>query len=595
MKSFTNEEIARLLRQVAASYTIQNEAKYRFQILAYQKAADSIESATTEIKDLLQDNALDRLDGVGTSIKGHITELFEKGHVEYFDSILEGVSSAVFPLLDVPSFGPKKAFKIVSAFGLNNPKTVVKDVYSLAKEGKIAPLDSFGDKSQSDIIRAIDEYKLGKTKSSRMILAIAMEISENMLAYLKKNKNVLEAYTLGSLRRMKSTTGDIDIAVSSNNPNAVLDHFNAYPYKDRIIERGDITSSIILSGNKQIDLMVLKPEMMGSLLQHFTGSKEHNVHLREYALKKGYSLSEKGIKMKDGTLKTFDNEKNFYNFLGLEFVPPELRENQGEIEAALRQAQGEHPGLPKLVELKDIRGDFHVHSNYPIEPSHDLGQNSMQEMIDRAKELKYEYIGFSEHNPSVGNHSNEQILSILKKRKEKIEQLKKSNKSIHIINLLEVDILANGSLALSDDALEMTDMVIVSIHSSFRTPKKEMTKRILSGLSHRKAKIFAHPSGRLINSRDPYEVDWAELFTFVKEHNKALEINSWPTRLDLSDTLVKEAKDMGIRFVIDTDSHATEHMDNMPFGIAVARRGWCEKKDIINTLPYKDLFDWISS
>ena len=595
MKSFTNEEIARLLRQVAASYTIQNEAKYRFQILAYQKAADSIESATTEIKDLLQDNALDRLDGVGTSIKGHITELFKKGHVEYFDSILEGVSPAVFPLLDVPSFGPKKAFKIVSAFGLNNPKTVVKDVYSLAKEGKIAPLDSFGDKSQSDIIRAIDEYKLGKTKSSRMILAIAMEISENMLAYLKKNKNVLEAYTLGSLRRMKSTTGDIDIAVSSNNPNAVLDHFNAYPYKDRIIERGDITSSIILSGNKQIDLMVLKPEMMGSLLQHFTGSKEHNVHLREYALKKGYSLSEKGIKMKDGTLKTFDNEKNFYNFLGLEFVPPELRENQGEIEAALRQAQGEHPGLPKLVELKDIRGDFHVHSNYPIEPSHDLGQNSMQEMIDRAKELKYEYIGFSEHNPSVGNHSNEQILSILTKRKEKIEQLKESNKSIHIINLLEVDILANGRLALSDEALEMTDMVIVSIHSSFRTPKKEMTKRILSGLSHRKAKIFAHPSGRLINSRDPYEVDWAELFTFVKEHNKALEINSWPTRLDLSDTLVKEAKDMGIRFVIDTDSHATEHMDNMPFGIAVARRGWCEKKDIINTLPYKDLFDWISS
>ncbi len=589
MKSFTNEEIARLLRQVAASYTIQNEAKYRFQILAYQKAADSIETASTEIKDLLQDNALDKLDGVGTSIKGHITELFEKGHVEYFDSILEGVSPAVFPLLDIPSFGPKKAYKIVSAFSLDDPKTVITDVYNLAKEGKIAPLDSFGDKSQSDIIRAIDEYRLGKTKSSRMILAMAMEISDTMLSYLKKDKNVLEAYTLGSLRRMKSTTGDIDIAVSSNNPNAVLDHFNAYPYKDRIIERGDITSSIILSGNKQIDLMVLKPEMMGSLLQHFSGSKEHNVHLREYALKKGYSLSEKGIKMKDGTLKTFDNEEKFYNFLGLDFVPPELRENQGEIEAAIKHT------LPKLIELDDIKGDFHIHSDYPIEPSHDLGKNSMQEMIDRAIQLKYEYLGFSEHNPSVGNHSNEQIFSILKKRWEKIEQLKESNKSIHIINLLEVDILANGKLALDDKALDLTDMVIVSIHSSFRTPKKEMTKRILSGLSHKKAKIFAHPSGRLINSRDPYEVDWKELFSFVKENNKALEINSWPTRLDLSDTLVKEAKDMGIRFVINTDSHATEHMDNMPYGVAVARRGWCEKKDIINTLPYKELADWIAS
>lgn len=589
MKTFTNEDVAKILRNVAAAYTIQNEAKYRFQILAYQKAADSIEATTTEIKDLIKDNALDKLDGVGTSIKGHISELFEKGHLQYFDSILEKVTPAVFPLLDIPSFGPKKAFKIVNAFNLSEPKSVIDDVYKLGKEGKIAPLDGFGEKSQSDIIRAIDEYKIGKTKSARMLLATANEISNTMLTYLKKDKSVLQAYTLGSLRRMKSTTGDIDIAVSSNNPTAVLDHFNAYPYKDRIIERGDITSSIILSGNKQIDLMVLKPEMMGSLLQHFTGSKEHNVHLREYALKKGFSLSEKGIKMRDGTLKTFDNEEKFYNFLGLDFVPPELRENQGEIEAAIAHK------LPKLVDLKDIKGDFHIHSNYPVEPSHDLGHDSMQKMIDRAVELNYEYIGFSEHNPSVGNHTNEQIFSILQKRLEKIEQLRMNNKNIHIINLLEIDILANGNLALDDKSLELIDMAIVSIHSSFKTPKEEMTKRILSGLSHPKAKIFAHPSGRLINSRNPYEVDWKKLFTYVLQNNKALEINSWPTRLDLPDTLVKEAKEMGIRFVIDTDSHAVSHMENMPYGVAVARRGWCEKKDILNTLPYEKLVEWIAS
>lgn len=589
MKTFTNEDVAKILRNVAAAYTIQNEAKYRFQILAYQKAADSIETTTTEIKDLIKDNALDKLDGVGTSIKGHISELFEKGHLQYFDSILEKVSPAVFPLLDIPSFGPKKAFKIVNAFNLSEPKSVIDDVYKLGKEGKIAPLDGFGEKSQSDIIRAIDEYKIGKTKSARMLLATANEISNTMLTYLKKDKSVLQACTLGSLRRMKSTTGDIDIAVSSNNPTAVLDHFNAYPYKDRIIERGDITSSIILSGNKQIDLMVLKPEMMGSLLQHFTGSKEHNVHLREYALKKGFSLSEKGIKMRDGTLKTFDNEEKFYNFLGLDFVPPELRENQGEIEAAIAHK------LPKLVDLKDIKGDFHIHSNYPVEPSHDLGHDSMQKMIDRAVELNYEYIGFSEHNPSVGNHTNEQIFSILQKRLEKIEQLRMNNKNIHIINLLEIDILANGNLALDDKSLELIDMAIVSIHSSFKTPKEEMTKRILSGLSHPKAKIFAHPSGRLINSRNPYEVDWKKLFTYVLKNNKVLEINSWPTRLDLPDTLVKEAKEMGIRFVIDTDSHAVSHMENMPYGVAVARRGWCEKKDILNTLPYEKLAEWIAS
>lgn len=589
MKSFTNEDIAKLLRHVAASYTIQNEAKYRFQILAYQKAADSIETSSIEVKDLYQDNDLDKLPGVGSSIKNHLQELFKTGEVTHFETVLKNVSPAVFPLLDIPTFGPKKAFKLVDNFKLIDPDTVINDVYKLAENGEIAKLDSFGEKSQSDIKRAIDEYRLGKTKSSRMVLALAMDISNTMLTYLKKDKNVLEAFTLGSLRRRKSTIGDVDIAVSSDNPEAVLDHFNNYPYKDRIIERGDITSSIILSGNKQVDLMVLKPEMLGSLLQHFTGSKEHNVHLREYALKKGFSLSEKGIKLKDGTLKTFSNEEKFYNFLGLSWIEPELRENQGEIEAAL------HNKLPKLVNLSDIKGDFHIHSNFPIEPSHDMGKNTMQEMIDRAVELKYEYLGFSEHNPSVMNHTSEQIFYLLQKRKEKIEQLKKSNKNIRLINLLEVDILANGKLALDDKSLELLDMAIVSIHSSFKTTKKEMTKRILAGLAHPKAKILAHPSGRLINSRPPYEVEWNTLFEFVKKHNKALEINSWPTRLDLQDLLVKEAKAKDVKFIINTDSHAVEHMDNMPYGISVAKRGWCEANDIINTYSYEKLLNWIRS
>lgn len=589
MKSFTNEEISKLLRQVAAAYSIQNEKKFRFQILAYNKAADSIDSSSTEIKDLLQDNALDKLPGIGVSIKNHIEELFNTGEVTHFKTVLKNVSPAIFPLLDIPSFGPKKAFKLVEAFDLKNPETVIDDVYKLAEEGKISPLDSFGEKSESDIKRAIDEFRIGKTKSSRMVLAFAQEIANTILSYLKKDKSVVEAYTLGSLRRMKSTIGDVDIAVSSNDAKAVLDHFNNYPYKDRIIERGEITSSIVLSGNKQIDLMVLKPEQFGSLLQHFTGSKEHNVALREFALKKGLSLSEKGIKLQNGTVKTFDDEKKFYNFLGLDFIPPELRENQGEIEASLAHK------LPNLVEIKDIKGDFHIHSNHPIEPSHDLGKNSMQEMIDKAIKLKYQYLGFSEHNPSIGNHSEAQIYDILAKRNDKIEQLKKSNKSIHIINLLEVDILTNGQLALSDRCLNLLDMAIVSIHSSFRTEKKTMTKRIIEGFSHPKAKILAHPSGRLINLRIGYDVEWRELFEFTKKHNKALEINSWPTRLDLKDTLVKEAKELDVKFVINTDSHAVDHMDNMPYGVAVSRRGWCEKKDIINTMPYEDLKAWINS
>jgi len=587
MYSFKNEEIARLLKKIAGAYAIKNEAKYRFQILAYQKAADSIESSSKEIETLLKENALDKFPGIGKGIQAYLTELFEKGKVEHFESILEQISPAVFPLLDVPSFGPKKAFKLVNAFNLTNPRKVIDDIYKLAKENRISSLESFGEKSQADIITAIEEYRLGKTKSARMVLPLAQEIADSILQYLKEEKAVQEAYPLGSLRRQKSTIGDVDIAITSDNPTKVIEHFVNYPYKDRVIEKGYITASIVLSGNKQIDLMVLNPDQIGSLLQHFTGSKEHNVKLREYAIKKGYSLSEKGIKLQDGTLKKFGDEKKFYNFLGLEWIPPEIRENNGEIELSRINK------LPILIEEKDIKGDFHIHSNYPIEPSHDFGKDSMEVMIHKALELGYEYIGFSEHNPSVGNHTEKQIYELLIKRNNKIEQLKESNKNIRIVNLLEVDILTSGKLALSDRCMDLLDMAIVSIHSSFKTPKEEMTRRILSGLEHPKAKIFAHPTGRLINQRPGYEANWEKIFQYIKKKNKALEINAWPTRLDLRDDLVFQARALGCQFVINTDSHAVDHMNNMKFGIAVAKRGWCEKKDIINSYAHEKLAQWI--
>jgi len=587
MKSFTNEEIARLLKNVAGAYAIKNEVKYRFKILAYQKAAESIESSSKEVKDLLSEGQINKIPGIGESIKKHLTELFEKGKVEYFNEVLKDVSPAVFPLLDIPSFGPKKAFKLINAFNLKDPKTVIDKIYNLAKENKIASIESFGEKSQADIITAIEEYHLGKTKSFRMVLPLAQEIADNILEYLKKEKAVTEAYPLGSLRRKKSTIGDVDIAVTSNNPKKVIEHFTNYPYKDRLIEKGEITSSIVLSGNKQVDLMVLNPDQIGSLLQHFTGSKEHNVKLREYAIKKGYSLSEKGIKLKDGTLKKFDDEEKFYNFLGLAWIPPEIRENKGEIELAIKRE------LPDLVSEKDIKGDFHIHSNYPLDSSHDYGKDSMQTMIDKAVSLGYEYVGFSEHNPSIGNHTESEIYEILQERNNKIEQLKKSNKNIRIINLLEVDILTSGKLALSDRCMDLLDMAIVSIHSSFKTSNEPMTKRVLSGLSHPKAKILAHPTGRLINQRNGYEANWEKIFEFVKKNNKALEINAWPTRLDLRDDLVFLAREMGCKFAIDTDSHAVSHMDNMEFGVSVAKRGWCERKDIVNTMPYDKLSQWI--
>lgn len=590
-KKFSNTDIAKLLRNVAVAYTLKDEKKHRFQIIAYQNASEAIAHSTIELQDLYRNQDIASFPGIGTSIKKYLEELFEKGTVEHFEDLIATTPQAIFPLLDVPSFGPKKAAKIVTHFKLQNPDTVLRDIEELAKTGQISELEGFGEKSEQDILRALSEYKTGTTKSGRMVLPYAYALSQNILEYMKKCPELIDVQPLGSLRRMVSTIGDVDIAATSKNPDIVLEYFTHFPGTERIIERGPTTAAILVAGGKHIDLLVLPPESFGSMLQHFTGSKFHNVSLREYALKKKYSLSERGIKLqeKNNELKTFMTEKEFYNFLGLDWIPPEIRENQGELEAARNHT------LPTLVEISDIRGDLHIHSSYDLEPSHDMGKNTMQEHIHRAQELNYEYIGFSEHNPSVMNHTSKQVVEIMKKRKNHIEHINASNKSIRIFNLLELDILANGDLAIDDQALEHVDGAIVSIHSSFSMDKNKMTDRIIKGLTHPKAKILAHPTGRLINQRPGYEVDWEKLFEFVASHNKALEINSWPTRLDLPDMLVKQARDQGIKFVIDTDSHAVPHMDNMFYGVAVARRGWCEKKDILNTYSAKEFESWLKS
>lgn len=588
----TNLEIAKIFRNVAAAFTIKNEYKYKFQILAYLKAAEAIEHSSTELKTLYQQGKLEKIPGIGPTIEKRLIELFETGKVKHFEEAVSGISPAVFPLLDVPSFGPKKANKLVTYFNLKNQKTVVEDIKKLAIEGKIENLEGFGEKSQADILQAIEEYKAGTTKTNRMLLPYAFALSKEVIAYLKKHKDVANAEPLGSLRRMTATVGDVDIAIASKNPKQVIDYFVAFPPKERIIEKGPTTASILIGGGKHVDLLVLPLRQFGSLLQHFTGSKHHNVALREYALKKHMSLSERGIKLlnkKGSPLVEFSSEEKFYNYLGLDWIPPELRENEGEIEAAIKHR------LPDLIDTKDIKGDLHIHTNFPLDSSHDYGTGPMEDMIKKAKELKYEYIGLSDHNPSTGNHSMSEMHSILSKRQGIIEQLKRSNKNIRVINMLEIDILSSEKLAVDNIGLEYVDALIVAIHSSFSIGKEKMTQRVLKGLSHPKAKIFAHPTGRLLNSRAGYELNWEKIFKFCRENNKALEINAMPERLDLTDSLVRQAKEYKVRFVISTDSHAVSHMDNMPYGVAVARRGWAEKKDILNALPAKKFIDWITS
>jgi DNA polymerase (family 10) len=586
----SNSEISKLLKNVAAAYSIKDEKKYRFQLLAYQKAAESIENLPTELQDLYKENKLEGIPAVGPTIQSRLEELFKTGQVKHFEEVMKDIPSAVFLLLDIPSFGPKKAYRLVTEFKLKNPATVIEDLKTIAEQNKIAPLAGFGEKSQADILRAIAEYKLGKGKTTRMPLPFAHELAEILITYLKKSPAVVDAQPLGSLRRRRETIGDIDIAVATNKPEEVLDHFVAYPHKERVMERGERTSSILASGGKQIDLMVIPPDGFGAMLQHFTGSKAHNVHLREYALSQGLSLSDFGIKKKgedNSKYVKYKTEESFYKAIGMQWVPPELREDTGEIELALQNK------LPKIIELSDIKGDFHLHSNFPIEESHDAGQSSMEVMIDKALKLGYVYLGFSEHNPSAGNHTEKEILKLLEKRFKFIEQLReKYKKNIHIYSLLETDILVSGKLAIPDSAFDYLDATIVSIHSSFSMTRDDMTKRVLNGLFHPKAKILAHPSARLINQRAPIDLDWNKLFEFCKENNKALEINSWPSRLDLTDVLVREAVKRELKLIINTDSHAVDQMDLMQYGVTVARRGWATKHDILNAMEYNQLNEW---
>lgn len=584
----SNQEIAKLLKNVAASYTIKDEKKFHFQIIAYQKAADTVSNLTEELNDYYQEDRLKDLPGIGNTLKSHLIELFKKGKVSHFEWVLKDIPQSVFVLMEIPSFGPKKSYKLVREFKLNNPQTVIEDLEKIARKGKIAILEGFGDKSQSDILRSIEEFKEGKGKTTRMPLPYAFEISEKILLYLRKCPEIEKAEALGSLRRRSATVGDIDIAACGKNPEQIIDYFTKYPSTERIIEKGDISASILVSGGKQIDLLVQPLESFGSLLQHFTGSKNHNIALRELALKKGLSLSEYGIKnIKGGKINKYSNEDKFYNAIGLQWIPPELREDKGEIESSKKN------NLPDLVDLSDLKGDLHIHSSYPIEPSHDLGVDNMQTMLKKAKDLNYNYLGFSEHNPSISKHSNQKIYEILKIRDEYINQLQSNTKDVRIIKLLETDILPNGNLAIDNKSLNILDAAIVSIHSVFSMHKDEMTKRVISGLSHKKAKILAHPTGRMLNERPGFELDWEKLFEFCKKFNKALEINSWPGRLDLPDNIIKLAVDSDVKMIINSDSHSVEQMSLQKYGVFMARRGWAKKSDILNTLSYNKFSEWL--
>lgn len=587
----TNVEIVELLRNVVAALTIKDVN--RFRIIAYTKAADAIEQLTSEVKDLWNEDKLELIPGVGKGIASALDELFKTGGVKHFEEIFSGISPALFVLLKIPGLGPKRAYQLTQTFQIYDPKSAVDILEKVAKLNKIGKLEGWGEKSQTQLLSAIATFRKGQIKENRMPLPLADMLAQELIAYLSPLPQVERVDVLGSLRRKVATIGDIDMAVATNDPEVVLDAFVKFPKVRKITDKGPKGATVQLLVGRQVDLRVQTPQAYGAMLQYFTGSKYHNIKLRELALKKGLSLNEHGIKrIKAGKTIPYATEEDFYKVLGMDWIPPEIREDLGEIEASLRHT------LPKLVGLTEIKGDLHIHSNYDLKPSHDLGSSSFEELLNQAVSQHYEYIGISDHNPKVSDLKVEQIIDIMKRRKHAFEQFYSSwenhkNNRVHFFTMLEVDIDPKGKLALPMEAFDYIDACVVSIHSSFTQSKELMTERILNGLSHPKAKILGHPTARLLGSRESIEADWDKIFQFCKAYNKALEINSWPERLDLPDRLVKEAISQGVKLVISTDSHAAGQMSGMQYGVDVARRGWATKKEILNTLEYNEFNTWI--
>ena len=564
----SNTAIARLLREIAAAYEVKDEN--RFKIRAYDTAADSIEHATSEVKDLWEEGRLGDLPGVGESISSHLDEYFRTGKVKHFEEVKEGLPPGMFTFFGLEGVGPKRAYRLAKELKVKT----IEDLHQAVKEKKIEKLEGFGRRSQELILKAIEGREQHK---ERILLPVAFSLAERLIEQIKRIPGVERADPLGSLRRMVSTVGDIDIGVATAKPKEVVAAFTKLPDVSRVLGAGGLKASVILKTGRQIDIRVHDPKSYGALLQYFTGSKSHNIHIRKIANDQGLSLSEYGVKKYQGGkiigeyLPT-GTEEEFYRLLKLPWISPELREDTGEIEAAQKGQ------LPKLVKDNEILGEIHVHT------THSDGEETTESMIEEAIRLGRQYVGISDHAPSAITRGVAGARAEILKRRKEVEDLRdKFRGKITIFFGAEVNIDAAARMALPDELLTLYEYVIGSIHTSFDQPKEQTTKRLIAALENPLVNALGHPTGRLLGEREAYEVDWEKVFEVAERQKKILEINSYPSRLDLPDDLVRSARRRGIKFLISTDAHRHEHFRNLRFGVSVARRGWCEAADIVNT------------
>lgn len=566
MKNF---EVSAIFNEIADLLEIRNENPFR--IRAYRKAAQNIESLPQDIEDIAKKGSLEEVPGIGKDLAGKIQEIVTTGRLKYYERLKKEIPPILLSMMTIPGIGPKTANLLYDKFKLRS----ISQLEKLARSHKICVLPNIKEKTEENIIRGIELLKKGK---ERMPLGMALPVAVEIINKLKSLPEVNRINYAGSLRRMKETVRDIDILITSTKPKRIMDVFVSLPRVKEILAHGDTKSSVLLQDGIQVDLRVVEPDSYGAALLYFTGSKQHNIRLRTIANQMGYKISEYGI-FKEKTERRIagKEEVDIYRTLGLIYIPPELREDTGEIEIA---GKGK---LPRLVEAKDISGDLHVHSKWSD------GAHSLEELAEAAKKKGYQYIAITDHTESLrvaGGLSK----SELKKQIKEIRRLNKRLKGITLLASAEMDILSDGKLDISDDLLAELDIVVAAIHSGFKQSKDQLTKRIINAMKNKHVHIIAHPTGRLMEVRDAYELDFEEIFKVARDTNTSLEINAFPQRLDLNDINSRRAKEIGVTLAIGSDTHTIDQMDNMIFGVSVARRGWLEKRDILNTLSLKDLF-----
>ena len=556
-----NKEVAQLLQKIAELLAFKEENI--FKIRAYEKAAQTIEYLGKDIAEELQSG--NKIAGVGESIAEKIKEYLSQGKITYLEELKKEIPPGLLEIMDIPGLGPRRAKLLYEKLGIKN----VAELKQAAQQHRLQELESFGQKLEENILKGL---KLLSQAQERMLISTALEIAERIIAELKKAgvKKISEA---GSLRRRKETIRDIDILVASNSPEPVMKKFCSL---GQVQARGETKASILTAENIQVDLRVVKETEFGSALQYFTGSKEHNIALRKLAITRNKKISEYGLFDQRGKKIAGESEEEIYHHLGLDYIPPELREDQGEIDLAKKHC------LPTLLNLSDIQGDLHIHSNYSD------GHMTIAEIVHQARQLGYRWVSIADHSQSLKvarGLSPEQ----LNKKIQEIKNLRAQEPEIEILIGSEVDILSDGKLDYPEEILKQLDVVIAAVHSNFKQDENTMTERIIRAMKNPYVHIISHPTGRLLNRRSPYAVNIDRIIEAAADYKVALEINAFPERLDLPDIWCRRAKEKNVLLAIGSDAHFLSQMEYLRYGVFVARRGWLSKKDLVNTRSVSDL------